>query len=654
MRRQRLWLFLWLGVVLGGYYALHPPLEPRAFVALGLALTRWLLTGAWVALAGGLGRRVLPTLPGVGPVTAAVVHAAVGLGLQGLALFLVALLGGLRPFVLAAFLALGGLGLFPVTLAWLRSWRTLASTVAQAGKSGVFLAGAMGLALGLSLCLALAPPLKFDALVYHFALPSRYLAQGRFAWLPSFFWGMPQLAEMHYTWAMGLFGPEGAAVLGWWVSALVTLGVVAVASDWVHPLAGWVAGWVLLTGRTWWEMASWGYVDAWVALFGLGALVLLAAAQQDNARSPRWSVWAGGMAGFALSTKYTAGTLALLGLGWLAWKAGREIYLARRRTESVMLQQTLLSLLGFALSTLLVFAPWLLKNAWATGNPVYPFFWPTGVVDAFRLHHYHQPGYPWGKVLGLPFLATWQGREGSGGYAASIGPWLLALVPLAWMKRPRQALFDLTAWVGLGGVGLWAVAALTDTYLAQSRLHFVIFPALALLSAWGFARLRVYPFLARGARWLLALSVALALLQQGALVVQRRAPEAVLGFIPPQVYLEHNLGWYARAMEEVRRLPEGRRVLLLWEPREFYCLPRCTGDEILDRFWHDRWRYGDPNAILDAWQQAGYTDVLVYHAGVDFLRAREPGWDWQALPDLLTHLRPLQSFGEAYTLYALP
>ena len=699
MRRTgRLWLLLWLGVVVGGYYALHPPLGPRALSACGVALARLGLTGLGVALAGGLGRRLLPALPTGGAVTTAVVQAAVGLGLLGTGMLALAAFGGLRPGLLAALGLAGLLGLAPSALAWLRAWGTLPALVRRAGVWGALAAGALAWASALSLALALAPPLQFDALVYHLAFPARYLAQGRFTFIPSFFWGMPQLAEMHYAWAMGLLGPQAATVLGWWVSLLVTLGVVGLAADWVHPLAGWVAGWVLLTGRTWWEMAAWGYVDQWAALFGLSALALLAAAQADRATAQRWAAWAGAVAGWAMGVKYTGGSLALLGGAWLfvaAWRQAR----GRRGASHSQISHGRIShdrslshgpaahgrpvhhnalsyshashdpashsqenalppykpLLTFLLIALLTFSPWLLKNLWATGNPLYPFLKPAGAVDALRLRHYLLPPFPWPKVLALPFLATWQGREGGGGYAASIGPWLLALIPFAWSARRRHTVFDLTAWVGLGGVLLWAGAALADTYLAQSRLHFAIFPALALLAAWGFAALRAQrgplPQIFGG---LLTLSVLLALAQYTAITVGRQAPEAVLGQITPQAYLEHNLGPYAQAMEAIRQLPPERRVLLLWEPREFYCLPHCTGDEILDRFWHAQWRYATPEAILDAWRQAGYTEVLVSRVGVTFLREQNPDLDWAAWEAFRSRLRPRQSFGEAYTLYALP
>ena len=80
---------------------------------------------------------------------------------------------------------------------------------------------------GFTLLTALAPPLKFDALVYHLALPRQYLLAGRMDYVPQImFWGMPQTAEMLYTWAMSLGGEPAAVVTGWLVGLVALFGLL--------------------------------------------------------------------------------------------------------------------------------------------------------------------------------------------------------------------------------------------------------------------------------------------------------------------------------------------------------------------------------------------------------------------------------------------
>src|SRR3990170_4171559 len=86
---------------------------------------------------------------------------------------------------------------------------------------------------------ALAPPLAWDALVYHLELPRQYLSAGRIVFVESnLFVGFPQLAEMLYTWAMALRSGQTAAVLGWIVGLLALLGTAGAAIRLYGPAGG--------------------------------------------------------------------------------------------------------------------------------------------------------------------------------------------------------------------------------------------------------------------------------------------------------------------------------------------------------------------------------------------------------------------------------
>jgi hypothetical protein len=96
---------------------------------------------------------------------------------------------------------------------------------------------------------------------------------------------------------------------------------------------------------------------------------------------------------------------------------------------------------------------------------------------------------------------------------------------------------------------------------------------------------------------------------------------------------------------------------MLWEPRGLYCRPVCEPDEIIDRWMHDRQRYGTAQSILQAWSEAGYTHVLFNRSGAEFVQGEDLRYrpeDWQALEALLAQLALLEDFGGAYSLYRLP
>jgi hypothetical protein len=168
--------------------------------------------------------------------------------------------------------------------------------------------------------------------------------------------------------------------------------------------------------------------------------------------------------------------------------------------------------------------------------------------------------------------------------------------------------------------------------------------------------------LGRIAAFLIALVLGLNTFEIGVQALQQSTPNSVLGLKPVENFLAENLGWYAPAMQAVRQLPEGQRALLLWEPRSLYCLPRCDPDEVLDRWKRQRYPASSSvpvgnEAILSDWRSAGYTHLLYYRAGADFIRQEGrlayTQADWQALDALLDGLPLVQDFSGAYALYAL-
>ena len=224
-------------------------------------------------------------------------------------------------------------------------------------------------------------------------------------------------------------------------------------------------------------------------------------------------------------------------------------------------------------------------------------------------------------------------------------------------KLPR---LRLAAWLaGLGLLG-WALAGRFSGYLIQTRLYLGFFPALALLAGGGqrtLARLQLPGVrLGKVAASLAILALALNVLQVGLDMFAKDAPGFLLGLRSEGEYLNTNLGGYAPAMQAINRLAPADRVLMLWEPRSLYCLPRCYPDEILDR-WQREWNVrGDASQILAGWRGEGYAYLLVNHAGADFVRqddTRYPLEAWRVLDDLLASLPRVGDFGGGYALYQL-
>jgi hypothetical protein len=313
-----------------------------------------------------------------------------------------------------------------------------------------------------------------------------------------------------------------------------------------------------------------------------------------------------------------------------------------------------------------------LKNFLATGNPFYPLLFPGGAMDAVRLRMYAENLVrgDWTDLVFLLIRATFWGLEGAEvgnapGYMSSIGPLLLGLGALAWVSwgmfsEERKKVLFTTLWIGLGGLLAWAVAGRLVWHLSQARLYFVAFPALALLATAGFTGLEWVRLpgvrLGRLAGVLVVMVLAFNLVQIGLDAIQRGAPQVVLGVQSPEEYQDNNLGAYSVVSRELKALPPDSKVLMLWEARSYYCAPVCVPDEILDRWMTDLRRNPQPGGVVEEWKEEGYTHVLLFRLGADFIRGLDPRYlasDWEALDQVLSDLPLVENYFGAYELYAL-
>jgi hypothetical protein len=136
-------------------------------------------------------------------------------------------------------------------VAWISQWRSFKQAWHQAGRLGKFLAACITLTLFFTLLSSLSPPFHFDALTYHLVLPRLYLEAGRFYYVPqNMYWGMPQTAEMLYTWAMALAGDPAAAALGWAIGVLTLAAMLGFGLQKLDVDAAWVAAACLVSGYT--------------------------------------------------------------------------------------------------------------------------------------------------------------------------------------------------------------------------------------------------------------------------------------------------------------------------------------------------------------------------------------------------------------------
>jgi len=647
---------LWFLAVLLGYAYTHKPFTPEQVLILARVFWQIFIALTIVSVMGALGIKAFPMLQEkLLPLVALGIYTALGLGILGLFIFFLGISIGFSTVIFSVLLLFLAIFLRKEWLIWWRSWRALVPIWEKSTFFEKILAGGIFYILFASLAKSLAPPLAFDSLVYHLTLPKIYLLQGRISYVPELiFWGMPQLQEMGQTFAMALAGAEAAIVFSWALGVIILAAILGYLSGHFSTRAGWVAITSLLAGYTLSDLLSWGYVGWTTMLYGLGIFFLLDLWVKRREDKLLWI--SAIMFGFAMGTKYTTAILA----GAVIF----IIFLAHGRREiKLAIRQTLI----FGGIAFLIFSPWLIKNLLATGNPFYPLLFPSGAMDVHRLALY-QGDPPWGDwrdTILLPWRATIWGLNHKEGYSTEIGSLLLALSAFVWVgwknhsEAQRKSLISALV-ITLVGFIIWAVAGRTSRLLIQTRLYLAFFPAWAVLAGVGFdsfANLRASGVrFGRVAAALVLLAFGFNVFVTGMNFTKLRVMETLIGAQTPDHYRERALGTYETAMSTIAELPSSARVLFLWETRGFSCVPQCEPDETIDRWYADLGNYGSPEAVLKFWQDAGYTHLLFFKRGAEFIEENDPAYtpeDWVALAELLTELPILDDFDGSYQLLSL-
>lgn len=660
-----LFVFLWLGFLVGGYIWAHNPLSADIFKTSSQTLFNLLVWLALTWLAAALGLMALSALHLQEEDNLAELALAAGIGL-GLVSILFSLIGFARFFTPAA----AWIFVILLSLLTFRRWRELFYKLRTVlhwphphSKLERLIFIFAGLLLITSFIIALTPPVAWDALTYHLVGPKLYIEAGTFVHpldIPQL--GFPLLGQMHFTLGMLLAGEGTAALFHYGYGLLALALVIALAREQVGRAAAWLAALALLSVPLFTTLLSWPYVDVTLLFYTTAVFTTFYRWQQD--KQTGWLVVLGLMLGFSGGLKYTAIAMSL------AVTAG--IVFASRRDGLLTILKRLV-LVG-AVALLLVL-PWLLENYLTTGNPVYPFFLAEAKFwDGWRSWWYNRPGTgvlqtsPISLLL-APLEATiLDGTLAGNSFDGAVGPLILGVLLLllfVWRELPATLkkftgyllLFVISAYL----FWLWGIAR--SALLLQTRLLLPVFGLFAILVGLILAYMGKWrqPQLDVGwlARVILALAVTVMILSQALNFLAVNPLPVLVGLETQDHFLERSLGTYAEVITAVNQLPPDANVQFLWEARSYHCAITCQPDPILDAWLHLT-QHLDLSAadIAHQWQKQGITHVLMYDGGLQFIV--EADFDPVTEADLAawetmkaTYLRPVQTWPGQYTLYEL-
>lgn len=643
--------FIWLSFIIVGYIITHFTLQQTIFQY----IWSFILVVSFVFLAGGIGRifSISKELPAL---TLIIIQVLIGFGVLSLLTLFLGLFWKINATIISIKLIFGIILFSKSIILWIKSaLSSLKSTLKETSCFEIIIIIYLITIFLIQLLQSMAPPVKYDALIYHLTLPKVYLMQEKISDIP---WlvmsGMPQTTEMLYFDVMSVAGESAPLILNWSFGLLTAIGLFSFLKEKLSLTSALVGVASLFSGYTLVSSLSWGYVDWAACLFGFGMVVYLNQFLIDKSRS---MIFLSGLfAGLAFSTKYPAGVLFLCGffvLSFFLWKN-------KIRFISFIPQYL------FGASIFVI--PWLMKNFVLTGNPVYPFFFASGAMDSTRIRVY-QGAMPFGNLMDLfllPIRATIFGIDGTEGYSVSIGPFFLAfsiLVVLGWEKIKSVEKKQILYWAifSMIGIGIWAVGNQISGYLIQTRFYYGLFPAFSILAAYGYDNLKKNMINNQRLLSVAHLIIIFMLMLNSAQIIKEFARKNTLsylfGFADRQSYLEHNLGWYALAINELKGLPQESKILLIFEPRGFECVPNCDPDEILDQWKIAYSKNSNFQSITKNWVNSGYTHLFVNQQGIDFLKLNEdphhPINELNELESFLSTSKLIKNYSDIYKLYQL-
>jgi len=326
-------------------------------------LSRWIRNDITplerVALSGAIGYGVLA-------------YVTLAMGYTGL--YQRALLRG----VIAIGAVLSGAGLY-------RGREHFAGVAAEA--RGALFSGGIKNLLGLGLLfvfatdavMTLVPELFYDAQVYHLGVPNFYLLEHRLAPIDVMPAKFPFAIQMIYVLGLALKN-EIVTKQTHFIFLLLLTASLLTAGRRLGSRAIGIAAAVLFVTIPTMQINVWSSgVDAGVSLFGfLAFAAFFRSLRDDGGLDGRWLALSGLFAGFCVGSKYTGVfvplVVGLMIVGTSLREPGGVMAALRRGTL-------------FSVMVALPVVPWLLKNWFETGNPVYPFlpnFFPGAPLEPWR------------------------------------------------------------------------------------------------------------------------------------------------------------------------------------------------------------------------------------------------------------------------------
>jgi hypothetical protein len=265
---------------------------------------------------------------------------------------------------------------------------------------------------------ALLPEVQSDAIAYHIALPARYLREHGFpSGLRNMMGNLSEGIEMLFTFAFA-FGKHSAGAMVHLIYTLILpFGMLSWGRRVGLPEVGAGGAMLVFMSPIVGRLGTTGYIDVAVACIAFAVFYMLTIWREKQSIAPLVAV--GLLAGFCYAAKYTAGVAVPFALAFVLFH--------RLRAHQRWLRPVMVT----GLCAMAMMAPYLLKNAVLTGNPLAPFanqLYPNPALTVSQERAYWGAMHNWAGVQWsqIPLEVTVHGKL----LVGVVGPVFL-LAPLA-------------------------------------------------------------------------------------------------------------------------------------------------------------------------------------------------------------------------------
>lgn len=483
----------------------------------------------------------------------------------------------------------------------------------------------------LSLIAALAPPTAKDTLLYHFALPKAWIAQGSNTFIEGNIASYLALGtEMHSVWAMlvgGLLNPRaGEAAAGATVWVFLPM-LIAAVFGWAREL-GISRRWALIASLmvasvpSVYHVAASAYIDVALALYI--TLAVYALSRWWRSLETGWLILIAIFLGAALSMKLT--TVVVIAA------FGLVVLLRVRKAKETEPDDIVKILVGGSASLLLaglIASPWYLRTWQQTDSPVFPFYLSILPADApgwdvDRSNLFQAMNSQYGRVTNTAtdyVLAPWNVSVKAQPEEARFFDGVLGVAFLIGLPFLIFALWNLDLPVEVQtGAGIAAVVCLFWLFSSmQLRYLLPVLPVLAIGIAAAVERIAERRALYMAAKYSICLAAICGLLTAFAWFLQKAPLRVVLGGERRDEYLTRNLDYYPYYQALNTTTAADARVWLINMRRDTYHLDRPVVSDYLFEDWTLRNLLWESRSVQELKAKAAAMNVQYMLTRHDFL-----------------------------------